>query len=290
MTGYRDEIGQTLCAARQAAGLTLGDVAARIRIKPVYLEAIEAGRFERLPALPQTLGFTRAYARHLKVDVEAPLAQLGEEIHRHIDNADFSAPELALSDIPLRRVGWVAAGAVLGVGLLAMMLFDFGPSPVADAPPVPARPVVAQTPARIVLTAPQVPAAPAAMPIRSVGGSSPVSAALAATLFDIETAAATAPEMPAAVTTPVAPEAQAETQAQSQSPVPIADLFVRKNVYLRAAPANAGRVLGVLAACEPLTALGTGPYGQWREVARADGVTGFVYHRFVGAEAAPACR
>ena len=290
MTGYRDEIGQTLCAARQAAGLTLGDVAARIRIKPVYLEAIEAGRFERLPALPQTLGFTRAYARHLKVDVEAPLAQLGEEIHRHIDNADFSAPELALSDIPLRRVGWVAAGAVLGVGLLAMMLFDFGPSPVADAPPVPARPAVAQVPARIVLTAPAVPAASAAMPIRSVDGSSPVSAALAATLFDIETAAATAPEMPAAVTTPVAPEAQAETQAQSQSPVPIADLFVRKNVYLRAAPANAGRVLGVLAACEPLPALGTKCYGQLREVARADGVTGFVYHRFVGAEAAPACR
>lgn len=97
MSGYRDEIGQTLCTARQAAGLTLGDVAAKIRIKPVYLEAIEAGRFERLPALPQTLGFTRAYARHLKVDVEAPLARLGEEVHRHIDSADFSAPELALS-------------------------------------------------------------------------------------------------------------------------------------------------------------------------------------------------
>ena len=283
MTGYRDEIGQTLCAARQAAGLTLGDVAAKIRIKPIYLEAIEAGHFERLPALPQTLGFTRAYARHLKVDVEAPLARLGEDVHRHIDSADFSAPELAWSEVPLRRVGWVAAGAVLGVGLLAVMLFDFGPAPVADTPPpVAARPDVAQAPARIVLTAPQIPSAPAAMPVRSVDGSSPVSAALAATLFDIETAAA--PQMPAAVETPV--EAQSPAQAQA----PVADLFVRNNVYLRATPANAGRVLGVLAACEPLTALGSGPYGQWREVARADGVTGFVYHRFVGAEPAAACR
>lgn len=159
-----------------------------------------------------------------------------------------------------------------------MMLFDFGPSPVADAP---ARPTTAQAPARVVLTAPQAPVAPAAMPARSVTGSSPVSAALAATLFDIGAVAA-APETPAVVETPV------EVQAPAQAPVP--DLFVQRNVYLRAAPTNQGRALGVLNACEPLTALGTGPYGQWREVARADGVTGFVYHRFVGAEAAPGCR
>src|SRR5690606_41510048 len=78
MTGHREEIARRLNEARLAAGLTLRDIADSLRIKPVYLQAIEAGQFERLPALPQTIGFTRAYAKHLDVDIEAPLTRLGE--------------------------------------------------------------------------------------------------------------------------------------------------------------------------------------------------------------------
>ncbi len=275
MTGYRDEIGQTLCAARQAAGLTLGDVAAKIRIKPVYLAAIEAGHFERLPALPQTLGFTRTYARHLKVNVEEQLARLGEDVHRHIDSTDYSAPELAWAEVPMRRIAWVAAGVVFGVALLALSVVDFGPSPVAPVPErLPPLHAVAPAAAPVRAVAPAAIPATVVLPVRSVYGSSPVSAVMAAALFGRGTAAAAPP----ATTAPVA----------AATPVP--DLVATMSVYLRAAPANEGRVLGVLAACEPLTLVGEGRYGQWRQVKRADGVTGWVYHGYLGAEAPSVCR
>ncbi len=111
MKSHRDEIGHALREARQAAGLSLGDVASRIKVKPVYLQAIEAGEFDRLPALPQTLGFTRSYARLLDVDVAEPLAQLGEEVHRDIESADYSSPDPSWREIPLRQMAWGAAGA-----------------------------------------------------------------------------------------------------------------------------------------------------------------------------------
>ncbi|MEX0838113.1 MAG: helix-turn-helix domain-containing protein [Parvibaculum sp.] len=261
MMNYRDEIGETLRTARQAAGLSLRDIAAETRIKPVYLQAIEAGQFDRLPALPQTLGFTRAYARHLNVDVDAPLARLGEEVHRNIESADFSAPELPWSQVPLARIGWAVAGALLGMGLLAALLFGF------ETPRV--EPVPVATPPSSPVAAPSVaPAEPVASPApeRSVNGSSPVSASMAENLRRFE---------PASVTPP---------------PVPAPDLFATRSVYLRAAPANEGRELGVLSACEGLTLFGESPNGQWREVGRGDGVRGWVFHRFVVAEPAPACR
>jgi cytoskeleton protein RodZ len=275
MTGYRDEIGQTLRSARQAAGLSLRDIAAETRIKPVYLQAIEAGQFDRLPALPQTLGFTRAYARHLNVDVDAPLARLGEEVHRSIDSADFAPPELPWSQVPLARFGWAVAGAFLGMGLLGALLFGFE-APRDEPVPVtpPSSPIVetpaAQAPAveTPIVARPAAPAEPAASPApeRSVNGSSPVSASMAERLLHLE---------PASVTPP---------------PVSAPDLFATRSVYLRAAPANEGRELGVLSACEGLTLLGDSPSGQWREVGRGDGVRGWVFHRFVVAEPAAACR
>ena len=50
MTRHKEEIGQTRRDARQAAGLTLKDIADKIRVRPIYLQAIETGQFELLPA------------------------------------------------------------------------------------------------------------------------------------------------------------------------------------------------------------------------------------------------
>ena len=104
------------------------------RSKPVYLQAIEAGEFDRLPALPQTLGFTRSYARLLEVDVAEPLAQLGEEVHRDIESADYSSPDPSWREVPLRQIVWGAAGAALGMMMLAALLFDFSAPPNQGEP------------------------------------------------------------------------------------------------------------------------------------------------------------
>ena len=131
-----------LRAARQAAGLSLQEIAGEIRIRPIYLQAIEAGQLELLPALPQTVGFTRAYAKHLDVDVEMPLSRLGEEVHRDIESRVYSEPEPPWTVSP-RRLGYVGVGAVAAIVLLALAVIDFGSSPaeiasVAEPQSVPA--------------------------------------------------------------------------------------------------------------------------------------------------------
>ena len=269
MKSHRDEIGRALREARQAAGLSLGDVASRIKVQPVYLQAIEAGEFARLPALPQTLGFTRSYARLLEVDVAAPLAQLGEEVHRDIESTDYSSPDPAWRDIPIRQIAWGGAGAALGMVLLAALLFDFSAPPVQWMP-VEEVPVAATAAVRPVppVVAPPAVQAPAAAPQSSVHGSAPVSAEMAGLLFDLPADKGVPGE--------VAPSAAPQ-------------LFATRDVHLRAAPANEGDVRGVLAACETLAFIGADTDKPWREVRRSDGTSGWVYHRYVSDTAPPAC-
>lgn len=271
MKSHRDEIGQALREARQAAGLTLGEVASRIKVKPVYLQAIEAGEFERLPALPQTLGFTRSYARLLEVDVAEPLAQLGAEVHRDIESADYSSPDPSWREIQLRQIVWGAAGAALGMMLLAALLFDFSAPPPQWAPveEVPVATAPAVTPPAMEAPVAVPSASPPSAPSQSsVYGSAPVSPEMAGLLFGLS-ADESAPGEAAILDAP--------------------QLFATRDVYLRAAPANEGEVRAVLAACETLVFVGEHTDSPWREVRRSDGTGGWVYHRYVSDTAPPAC-
>ncbi len=60
--------GAMLRQQREALGLDLTDVAAMLRIKPAYLEALEAGRPDELPGAVYAIGFIRAYADYLGLD------------------------------------------------------------------------------------------------------------------------------------------------------------------------------------------------------------------------------
>jgi cytoskeleton protein RodZ len=65
-------IGSTLRNARVQHGLTIDQVAQDTRISARFLEALEADRFEELPAPVYVRGFLRSYANYLKLD-PAPL-------------------------------------------------------------------------------------------------------------------------------------------------------------------------------------------------------------------------
>jgi cytoskeleton protein RodZ len=67
-------IGQQLRQARQARDLTLEQVAFETHIRAHYLEAIEAGDYDRLPSLVQVRGFLRIYAGFLGLDPEPLVA------------------------------------------------------------------------------------------------------------------------------------------------------------------------------------------------------------------------
>src|SRR5262245_39729621 len=82
-TGELVTPGTQLRAARTAAGLSVAEVAAQMRISPKQVEALEADRYAELPGTVFVRGFIRNYARVLKLD-PVPLLHalepvLGEE-------------------------------------------------------------------------------------------------------------------------------------------------------------------------------------------------------------------
>lgn len=74
-----DHVGAFLREARENTGRTVADVAQVLRIRRVYLEAIEDGRFDELPGAAYAVGFIRSYATFLRLDVPAIVARFKEE-------------------------------------------------------------------------------------------------------------------------------------------------------------------------------------------------------------------
>lgn len=63
------EFGASIREMRQAHNRELADVAATLKIRQVYLQAIEDGRFGDLPGPTYATGFIRAYADYLGLDL-----------------------------------------------------------------------------------------------------------------------------------------------------------------------------------------------------------------------------
>lgn len=82
-------IGEALANRRRSVGLSVEDVAAKLKFMPRQLEALEAGRFERLPGPTFTRGIIRSYARALDLDAEPLLARLPAEAPSVDSLADF---------------------------------------------------------------------------------------------------------------------------------------------------------------------------------------------------------
>lgn len=73
------EVGAALKAARERAGMSLGEVADRLKLSIRQLEAIEHDDFQQLPGATFVRGFVRNYARFLRVDPEPLMARLEQQ-------------------------------------------------------------------------------------------------------------------------------------------------------------------------------------------------------------------
>ena len=71
------EVGARLREARVALGRARADIARELRIREVWLEAIEEGRLGELPGAPFRSGFVKSYADRLGLDGAAFAARLG---------------------------------------------------------------------------------------------------------------------------------------------------------------------------------------------------------------------
>lgn len=108
-------VGALLKASRLRTGEDLRDIVGVLKIRHVYLEAIEDGRFEDLPGTTYTLGFVRAYAEHLGLDSGEVIRrfksqELGMDSHSQLD---FPEP------IPEASV---PGGAVIFIGVVVAVL------------------------------------------------------------------------------------------------------------------------------------------------------------------------
>ncbi len=200
-------VGAELCAARQRVGWTLAEVAANLRIRLPYLEAIEAGRLEDLPGNAYAVGFLRSYATVLGLnaaEVARRFRAEAAEVNR--------APELVFpAPVPDRGVpagAVVLLGAVIAVGSYAAWYGWSGDGPSATA-------AVAPVPERLASLA--APPGPAAFP--PVAAATP--AVVASAAVSAEPAASSALPGPPGPPRPPGPGAPA--LAETRAAVPAAD-------------------------------------------------------------------
>jgi cytoskeletal protein RodZ len=93
MAGASDALGERLRAAREARGLSLSDVAEQIRIRAVYLAAIEDQNWKAIGAPVYIRGFLRTYARFLGVDPEEAVATFNRTQPAAAQPAVLEAPD-----------------------------------------------------------------------------------------------------------------------------------------------------------------------------------------------------
>ncbi len=174
-------VGRLLRDQREERGLSLSDVEKSLRIRRSHLEAIEEGRFDKLPGAAYVPAFLRAYSAHVGLDSEKVLTAY------HLSGpVPIKRPIALPADFPV-----VERRAPIGLAVLTVLLvvgagyaiWNYLPreqTVVAEkVPPVPDRLLAARPadPAPAPASEPATPAAtefPASVPeVRSTSGALP---------------------------------------------------------------------------------------------------------------------
>jgi cytoskeleton protein RodZ len=109
-----DSVGNLLRCERLRRDLSLEQVTAQTKISLPFLEAMEANRFDRLPAGLLTRSFIRQFAHTLGLDDEKLLASFKEQFEEPVIPMPPPLPMKA-STLPL--IGWLVVTVVLGGGV-----------------------------------------------------------------------------------------------------------------------------------------------------------------------------
>jgi len=134
--GQAPRVGAELRGAREYRGWELEALAASLRIRSLYLEAIEDGRVADLPGNAYALGFLRTYAATLGLDADDIARRFRAEVAEVNTKTELTFP----APVPDRGV---PAGVVVVLGLVLAIGAYVGWYTLADraAPPNPVMPV-----------------------------------------------------------------------------------------------------------------------------------------------------
>lgn len=138
-----DNTAQRLRRAREAAGMTVEQLAAETRIPQRHIEAIERAEFDRLPSRTYAIGFSRTYARSVGLDDREVTAQLRSELGETEQTRAVPQPYEPgdPARVPSRALAWLSALAavLLLVGGYAFYRSYWapgtGPAPLAQPEP-----------------------------------------------------------------------------------------------------------------------------------------------------------
>ncbi|MFW7266683.1 RodZ domain-containing protein [Gluconacetobacter sp. Hr-1-5] len=235
-------VGPTLRARREQLGWALPDVAAWLRIRLSFLEAMEDDRVKDLPGNVYTLGFLRTYAQALGLDAEALVARFKTEARGRIDcKPELSFPAPAAS-------GAMPVGVMVLLGVVIIVLAYVGWYRMTggqSAPPQPVPSVFSAIPGmtRQAPTSPQV--ASVLPPERAPGPPRPLSGAEKSAITDGDLPADPTP-VPDSHAEPGAPAAMADSAGN--------DAAVPAGVPSVAQPAAPGTTPAAVAPAAPAPA------------------------------------
>ena len=117
-------VGQQLLAAREAAGISLEDIAAQTRIPTRHLESIETSDWDKLPAPTYTMGFAKSYATAVGLDRNEIADQLRAEMggmRATVTQSEVFEPVDPARVMPL---GLVIAAVVAAAVIVAFLLWN----------------------------------------------------------------------------------------------------------------------------------------------------------------------
>lgn len=109
--------GQRLRAAREAAGMTLEEVATTTRIPTRHLESLENSDFERLPAPTYTIGFAKNYAQAVGLDRREIADQLRGEVGG-LRPATFQVDSFEPADPARAFPKWLLLAVLAGIAIV----------------------------------------------------------------------------------------------------------------------------------------------------------------------------
>lgn len=183
--------GRMLAAERERQGLSIVDMAARLRLHPKQIAAIEAEDLDRLPGGPFVRGFVRNYAKELRIDPAPLLDALRERLAPAETGAERAAagPSQLVRDATRERVSRSvviigAVGALIAFGVIGWLSTRSAPPAVerkqAAMPPAPVAPVTPVANDSPSATAASPPAQSSAPDAAAPGGATESAAAVAA--------------------------------------------------------------------------------------------------------------
>lgn len=145
-------LGERFRAAREERGLSLSDVAEQIRIRSVYLAAIEEENWSAIGAPVYIRGFIRTYARFLGLDSAEAVSRFNDEMGGPVAGAQTApagsrAGGIAIAPSENRGLSpliWIAS--LVALALIAFVVYLYFSPPKGGGPTMAGGAVATQAP------------------------------------------------------------------------------------------------------------------------------------------------